>query len=223
MADQFVDGSPASAGGGGEKTRLLKKPKFRIKSKGCPGCPSTDEPLLFAILILTLIIVILAIVTVAISLFRSSDADSVIRFAIEASPTRVSPGPGEGAEPMTGMFILNSKSFTIEYDFFTPLSLSNIQSLLVRGPIPVGQSDGPIAFSLCGNPNLVDVCDVFSEPGRVKGVVRQIEPGGTAVAPQITNIRNDPTRYYIEVLTAMTPSSPGALRGPLYNIVGTSL
>lgn len=208
---------------GAEKTRRMKKPKFNVKVRGCPGCPGTDQPLVATVAILALCIVILAIVTVAISLFRSSNADSVIRFAVEASPSRVMPGPGEGTLPMTGMFTLNSKSFTVEYDFFTPPTLSNIQSLLVRGPIPVGQTDGPIAFSLCGNPNLVDVCDVFTEPGRIKGIVRQIEPGGTAVPPQIKNIRDDPTRYYIEVLTASNPTSPGALRAPLYNIVGTEL
>ena len=201
----------------------LKKPKWRIKSKGCPGCPSTDQPFVVAIAILTLCIVILAIVTVAISLFRSSNADSIIRFNVEASPSRVDPGPGEGIYPMTGMFILNSKRFIIEYDFFTPSTLSAVQSLLVRGPIPIGQTDGPIAFSLCGAPNMVTVCDVLSEPGRIKGTLRQIEPGSTAVNPQIKNIRADPTRYYIEVLTATTPTSPGALRAPLNGIVATEL
>ena len=110
----------------------------------------------------------------------------------------------------------------IVYDFFTPPGLSNVQSLLVRGPIPVGQTDGPIAFSLCGAPNLVTVCDVFTEPGRVTGTVTQIEPGGGGVLPQIRNIRADPTRYYLEVLTASTPASPGALRAPFYAIVGTA-
>jgi len=206
-----------------DEKRQTKKIRWRIKGKGCSGCPGTDDPWTMAIAILTLCIAILAIITVAISLFRTSNADSVVRFSIEATPARVDPGPGEGNRSMTGMFILNSKRFTIEYDFFTPPGLSAVQSLLVRGPVAAGMTDGPVAFSLCGAPNMVTVCDTLSEPGRIKGTITQVEPGGTAVNPQIDAIRKDPTRYYLEVWTGANPTSPGALRAPFYGIVATEL
>jgi hypothetical protein len=211
-----------------DKTKRLKNmkwPKARVSVKGCcPGCPSPEQPWIMAIAILALVIVILSITTVAISLFRSSDADSVIRISIEASPSRVIPGPGEGNYSMTGILELNSKTFSLSYTFYLPPGLSQVQSLLVRGPIPIGAlSSTTIAFALCGNPNLVQVCDVFTTPGLLKDTIYQIEPGATAVLPQIGNIRSDPTRYYLEVLTSDYPTSPGALRGPFYSIIGTSL
>lgn len=172
---------------------------------------------LFAVLmaILTLIVVIFSVVF-------SAAQNSTQRFCIEPAPERVDPGPGEaGAGPTRMQFTLDSNGNQITFRFrYSAGTLSNVQAIHVRGPIPIGSNTGNIKFPLCGVPSTT-VCDTITTPGEVKGTLVQIEPGGTDPRPEILNIRADPDLYYIEVLTSANPATPGALRAPLTSICGT--
>lgn len=172
-------------------------------------------------MLITLLFVILALVVVLISLFRSSDADNITRFCISATPGQVSPGPGEAGGWLQGTFELNTETNLITYYFYFPTTMSQITSIVVMGPREAGQINGPEYFSLCGAPNLVQVCDVLSTPGLVQGTLTQIEPGNQDNRPVILAIRAQPSPlYYIEVRTALFPNSPGALRAELSSTCG---
>lgn len=167
-------------------------------------------------MLITLLFVILALVVVLISLFRSSDADNITRFCIRATPDAVVPGPGEAGAYLEGTFELNTETNLIKYYFYFPTTMSQITSIVVMGPRQAGQDNGPEYFSLCGAPNLVQVCDVLSVPGLVEGTLTQLQPGAQDNRPAILAIRAQPSPlYYIEVRTANFPNSPGALRAPL--------
>jgi len=163
--------------------------------------------------VLTLIVVIFSVV------FTASQS-GIQRFCAEAVSTRVDPGPGEVGNVVPIEFILDSNSDTIRYRIRYPGTLSAIQAVHLRGPIPVGSNVAPLKFPLCGSPSSV-VCDIVTTPGELKGTLVQIDPGATDVRPEILNIRKEPLLYYIEILTASNPATPGALRAPLYNICGT--
>ena len=171
--------------------------------------------------VVTLILVILAVVVVGISLFRSSDADNIVRFCFEATPEAVVGGTGEAGGWLDGTFELDTESNRMTlYGSFSK-NMSQITSILIMGPRPFGEKTGPEYFSICGAPNLVNVCDVLSVPWHVEQVVTQIQPSAEDPRPVIKAIRAQPTpNYYIEVRTSSFPTSPGALRASLDKACG---
>jgi len=172
-------------------------------------------------IVFTLVFVLLAVVVVGISLFKSSDADSITRFCIKATADQVVGGPGEVGGYLEGTFELNTESNVMSYYFYFPTTMSQITSIVVMGPRNAGQEQGDEYFSLCGAPNLVNVCDVLTVPGLVKGSLTQRQPGNQDNGPAIEAIRAQPSpHYYIEVRTANFPNSPGALRASLSSTCG---
>ena len=174
----------------------------------------------FAMYIASLVLIALALILIGISLFRSSDADSITRFCITATPDQVIPSSGEMGGLVDGMIQFDTNTNLITYILYYNLVLSPIQSVVIRGPRSSGQSNGPITFSLCGAPNLVDVCDILSIPGQLSGTIKQLQPGALDNRPVILDIRANPFQYYVEILTASHPVSPGGLRAPLNSICG---
>lgn len=171
--------------------------------------------------VVTLLLVILAVIVVGISLFRSSEADNITRFCFEATPDQVVGGPGEAGGWLEGTFELDTESNQMRLYADFPTTMSQITAIVIMGPRVFGQKNGPEYFSICGAPNLVNVCDVLSIPGHVEQTVLQIQPGAEAARPAILAIRAQPTpNYYIEVRTAAFPNSPGALRAPLSSACG---
>jgi hypothetical protein len=172
-------------------------------------------------MVFTLLFVILAVVVVGISLFKSSDADNITRFCFKATADQVVGGPGEVGGYLEGTFELDTESNLISYYAYFPLTMSQITSIVIMGPRAAGESNGPEYFSLCGAPNLVNVCDVLTVPGLVTGSLTQLQPGNQDNRPAILAIRAQPSpHYYIEVRTANFPNSPGALRASLSSTCG---
>lgn len=171
--------------------------------------------------IVTLVLVVLAVVVVAISLFRPSAADNITRFCFEATPEQVVGGTGEAGGWLEGTFEMDTSSDTMKLYADFPLNMSQITAILIMGPRLHGEKNGPEYFSICGAPNLVNVCDVLTVPGHVEQNVLQIQPGAESVRPVILAIREQPVpNYYIEVRTALFPTSPGALRASLASTCG---
>jgi hypothetical protein len=167
---------------------------------------------------ITLLFIILAVVVVGISLFRSSSADNITRFCFKATADQVSGAPGEaGGGYLEGTFQLDTESNLIDlYAFFPTVNMSQIVSVVIMGPRAARERNGPEYFSICGAPNLVNVCDVLTIPGELKQTLRQLQPGAEDNRPAILAIRAQPSPYYyIEVRTAAFPNSPGALRAEL--------
>jgi hypothetical protein len=164
------------------------------------------------LVIVTLIFVVFALVVVLISLFRSSDADSITRFCMQASPANVVGGPGEAGALLYMELTLDTSTNTISYYGQDNGAISAIQSLVIHGPQPPGSPSGIVLFALCGAPNLVAVCDIFTVPGAISGSTTELQPGALDPNPIILQIREHPSLYYLEVLTANHPTSPGALR-----------
>ena len=167
----------------------------------------------------TLIFVLIAVVVVCISLFRNSEVDSVSRYCMEALPGNVA-GGGETGAALYFELTTDTSANEVSYYGQDNGAISAIQSLVVRGPQPPGSNTGPILFSLCGAPNLVAVCDILTTPGAIQGSMLQLQPGSIDPNPIILQIRQHPTLYYLEVLTAAHPVSPGALRANFLSTCG---
>lgn len=203
-----------------DKTLTKSKPTSTKKQRGlkdgcCANCSWKKIWIGFAVIlaILTLIVVIFSVVF-------SASQNGIQRFCGEALPENVVPGPGEVGNKVPVEFLLDSTSNEISYRIRYPNTLSAIQAVHVRGPIPIGSETGNLKFPLCGSPSST-VCDITTTPGEIVGTLVQIDPGGTDVRPEILNIRKEPLLYYIEILTVNFPATPGALRMPLYSICGT--
>lgn len=177
-----------------------------------------SEKLVFQLI--SLLIILWAIITVMVSVLRNTEADSVTRFCLDATPGNVYPGPGEAGGQLTGFFQMDTSSTLINYNFRTNAALSPVMSLVVMGPIPLLSEVGPVAFSLCGAPNMVNVCDIVSVPGQIVGELTQLEPGAMATLPWILAIRENPTLYYLEVRTSLHGANNSALRAPFYSTCG---
>ncbi len=182
----------------------------------CPWSKSSWN-LFFKVSIFITCIVGLATVMVGAAL--SSNGDAIFRIGIRATPEQVYPsGYGEDGGLLDGTLTLNSAENFVSYDF-SFYNISIIESLVIRGPRASGQRQGPILFSLCGLPNTVNVCDPFTVAGEIKGSeLKQLHPGPLDAKPVIADIRENPTRYYLEVVTSSRPTEPGALRA---DFVGT--
>ena len=180
----------------------------------------TENRVRIFLIIATLIFVLFALVIVLISLFRSSDADSITRFCMQATPGAVVGGAGEAGALLYFELTLDTASNTVSYYGQDNGAISAIQSLVIHGPQPPGSSLGPVLFALCGAPNLVAVCDILSTPGAVQGSATELQPGSLDPRPIILQIRQNPMLYYLEVLTANNPVTPGALRANLFSTCG---
>lgn len=193
-----------------------------IKNKNECSCPWSKSSWNLFFKIGALIVAILAIVAVIIGTSIAGNPNTILRFGIRATPDQVyPPGNGEAGGLLDGLLTFDYAENSVSYDF-SFYNISIIESLIIRGPRAAGQRQGSILFSLCGLPNTVDVCDPFSVPGQIsKSGLKQLYPGPLDAKPVITQIRENPTRYYLEVLTSNYPVEPGALRADFIGIIGT--
>ncbi len=177
-----------------------------------------------AMIVCLLILALLTIATILIYVVVSSNEDAIVRFCVEMTPAEVTVNnpldTGEVGTVIRGYFQLDSSSNTISYYFYTSPTLSIVQSITLRGPIPLLSTVGPVLFSFCGAPATY-ICDVLTTPGLIQNTgMTQVEPGPNDVRPFILDIRSNPSLYYVEVLTANYPTSPGALRSVVLNSCG---
>lgn len=168
----------------------------------------------------TLVVILTLFALILVSVTRTSKADVEIRRSIEATASRVEGGPGEPGASLVGKWVENFADMQITYSLRYPLSMSAIQSIVVRGPIVIGSNVGPVFFNVCGTLDTT-VCDTTTLPGHVSATLHDI--GTEAVYPKMKLIRTDPDLYYLELRTAAVPNEPGAARSPLYISMGPSL
>lgn len=164
-----------------------------------------------AMQVLSLVLIVLAIAVVAASVAVGTRADTLYRACIN---TAVSPG-GEAGAKLLGLIEFDSYDNFVRYTLQDQGVLSQIQALVIRGPVAAGDTTGPVYFSLCGAPNLEVVCDIATTPNAVSGVLRAVNPGALDLRPFILDFRREPHRYYLEVLTSSRPVTPGALHSTL--------
>ena len=207
-----------------------KKPQLELKlqkqqqKKSC--CCKCCYELTFTtwMIIAGIILAALAITTICIYIAVNTNTDSIVRFCVEMTPAEVTvnnpSNTGELNTVIRGYFQLDSSQNTISYYFYTSPTLSIVQSITLRGPIPLLSTVGPVLFSFCGAPATY-ICNVLTTPGLIQNTgMTQVEPGPNDARPFILDIRSNPSLYYIEVLTANNPTSPGALRSVVLNSCG---
>jgi hypothetical protein len=194
--------------------------KDRKMSRPAPLAKDYSNRVRIFLIVVTIIFVIFVLVVVLISRFRSSEADSVTRFCMQASPANVVGGSGEAGGLLYFELTLDTNDDTVSYYGQDNGALSAIQSLVIHGPQPPGSSLGPTLFALCGAPNLEQVCDILTIPHVIQGSMNELQPGAQDPNPIILQIRQHPSLYYVEVLTALHPTSPGALRSNFDSICG---
>ena len=171
--------------------------------------------------VLAALAIVATIVAVIFAIVFASNADSLQRYSITATPENVAlaGGVGETGGLAIGHFELKWVERQMSY-YLQYYDVSTITAIHIRGPIPPNSRVGPFKFSLCGSPS-TQVCDVTTNPGVVQLVLDQISPSGTGVRPEITAIRKEPRLYYLEILTTNFPTTPGALRAELGFLAGT--
>lgn len=194
----------------------LYPPQRSYRHKTCCCCCHTIDQWM---IILSALAIIATIIAVIFAIVFASNADSLQRYSLTATPENVKGGPGEVGGEAIGRFELKWVERELAY-YLQYYNLSTITAIHIRGPIPPLSKNGPFKFSLCGSPSTL-VCDLLTTPGAVEGTINQILPGGTGVRPEITAIRLEPRRYYMEILTNNHPVTPGALRAPLGFLSGT--
>lgn len=158
--------------------------------------------------IATLIVALLGVATVLVGAIIANSNSQII-FAIYLTPE------GETGASATGQALFNNAADTITYSI-SFANISVVESFRINGPIMAGMTTAPISIAFCGTPNLDLVCDVFTIPNYLSGVLRIVEPGGYDPNPYLLDIRANPELYYWEVTTSLHPE--GALRGQLYAI-----
>lgn len=181
-------------------------------------CSSICTRLILQIATLVVILTLFALILVTVT--RTIKADIEIRRSIEATPERVVGGPGEIGASLVGKWVENFADMQITYSLRYPLSMSPIQSVVIRGPIAIGSDVGPVFFNVCGTVD-TGVCDTSTLPGHLSATIHDI--GTEAVYPRMKLIRVDPDLFYLELRTANVPNEPGAARSPLYISMGPNL
>jgi hypothetical protein len=164
-----------------------------------------------------LILAALALIAVIIGSVVSNNQDGIQRYYVQ---TMVPSVEGGGAI-VDGQLTADLTASPIQFSFlFYYYNTSLITAIVVRGPRLPGQRTGaPLLFDLCGA--AAPVCDVTTVPGAVGAVVTVIQPGSAEVRPYIIDIRSNPTLYYLEILTANHPTSPGGMVAYLGPVTGT--
>ena len=120
------------------------------------------------------------------------------------------------SDMFSGSFILNSNDRTVEWDIQHSIDMGDpVQTLQIMGPIPAGQTDGPLFLPLCGVPSTL-ACDT-SVPFVLQDKLTE-QSTGYGLKNIIRDIRAAPTRYYFQVGTV---SNATGLRAPLGLIGGT--
>jgi len=196
----------------------LKMSTKREVNCKCPWNVKTWNLFIQVFLLLFAALVVAAVIT---GVVVGKNSNAVLRFSIRATPDQVyPPGSGEEGALLDGTLTMDYVDMKFAFDFFY-YNISTIQSIIVRGPRAAGQRQGPLLFSFCGVPNTITVCDVFSTPGQVtEPGTQELHPGPLSARPLLIEIRENPTRYYLEILTSNHPSEPGALRADFTSVVG---
>lgn len=151
-------------------------------------------------------LILLAVAGVAIAaLVVTADQQSYQRFCMEMTDPS-----GEGNGTALGYISLRSNEREIEWQF-QHHDLSGVPiNIYIWGPIPVGQSTGPLAISLCGTPSTL-ACDI-SQVGFLKGLINESSPEGDGIKPIINAIRDNPSVFYATIGTSMFPNGEIAAR-----------
>lgn len=189
------------------------------------GCCTWDR----AFIIMGIVVAVLTVITVAIGSVLASEKDSIHRVVVDLKASNVFPaGAGEGTQQATCKVTIDENANSISFRCRIPPTLSGVMALHIRGPIQRGNAtwSGEIAGVLCGSvvgPG--NGCDTITTPGEFSGTVAyEISDNqsttGRDVRPLNHAIREDPDLFYLELLTSLKPTSPGAMRGSMAQFTG---
>jgi hypothetical protein len=132
-------------------------------------------------------------------------------------------GAGEAGANFRSLILSDWDANSITFTFRTPNDTSAVTAIHFRGPTPLLSEDGPLFGALCGYPTLA--CDLTTTPGQISGkltnsIVDETHLNGVDIRTVINAMRESPQLYYVEILTAVRPSSPGAARGWMTEFAG---
>lgn len=154
--------------------------------------------------IFTALVVIGVAIVAIIAIVYSSNANAVQRYCIQANGT------------VFGNVRTDVNDRDIQWKVqYTP-DMGTVTSLHIMGPIPLGVTDGPLDFALCGSPSSL-ACDL-TVPNYTEGHIYELNPGGTSLKALIQAIRNEPWRYYLQINRG---GSGPPVRASLGSICGT--
>lgn len=182
---------------------------------------------ILAICVMTIIAVVLTLVAVVVGTVVESQKDSLHRIGIQASAANVVGASGEGNFKSDGLLELSETDNAFRWKLTVESGMSAVTSLVIRGPYVVGTRLGDVAGVLCGAVLLgpSQACDTLSAPGYVNGAVayriaNNVDAAGVDIRPLLHAIRENCHLYYLEVLTNVKPTSPGAMRSSLCQFAG---
>jgi len=131
-------------------------------------------------------LVVIAVAIVAIfAIVYSSNANALQRYCVEANGT------------VFGYVSMDVNDRDIEWEIQHTPDMGTVVSLHIMGPIPIGLTEGPLDFALCGSPSSL-ACDLTT-PNFLKDRIVELNPGGTGLKPLIQAIRTEPWRYYLQI------------------------
>lgn len=153
--------------------------------------------------IFTALVVIAVAIVAIVAIVYSSNANAVQRYCVQANGN------------VFGYVQTDVNDRDIEWKLqYTP-DMGTVVSLHVMGPIPLGLTDGPLDFALCGSPSSL-ACDL-TVPNYTEGHITELNPGGTSLKSLIQAIRNEPWRYYLQI----NRGAGAPVRAELGSICGT--
>ncbi len=177
--------------------------------------------------IVTAATIVAVLIVLLVSVFYLRNTDSVYRICGVASASQVDGGVGEtAARAIPFRITLDGNEDRFSYSFRTLSDMSAVTAIEIRGPLQLGTSVGPLAAVLCGlssvtNPDGIATCNTLTTPGDVHGYIDTIhaDDTGMGAATRVLRdaIRLNPHLYYVEIMTADKPTTPGAARGTFAN------
>lgn len=177
-------------------------------------------------IVVAIVILLLTLAVVAYLAFTGPTRDSQHRVCPWVRADYVPPVYGGSGEPGANFrtrILMDWDANTITYTVRTPNDTSSVTAIHFRGPTPLLSEDGPMEGALCGYPTLA--CDLTTTPGQISGtlsssIVDDTHPSGVDIRTVIEAMRASPELYYVEILTADRPVSPGAARGWMTEFCG---
>ncbi len=169
----------------------------------------------------TMAVIVATLIVVLVSVVANVRGASLVRICGVASASQVDGNVGEAAARyVPGQLNIDFNSDLIQFWVDTLDTMSAVTALEIRGPKRAGLSTGPLAAVLCGQASItttitsIPSCNTFATPGTTTGFIETVynSTTATAIRPLMHAIRANRRAYYLEIMTADYPVTPGAAR-----------
>lgn len=177
-------------------------PKFKTKTPPKGGGGLTARPLHIVLAIFTALVVIAVAIVAIIAMVFNSNANALQRYCLVSNE-------------VLGSVSTDVNDRTVAWEMQYLNSMGIIISVHIMGPIPLGVTQGPLDFALCGSPATL-ACDLTT-PNQLKGLIEEYNPGGLGLKSIIQAIRLEPWRFYVQLT-----GSNATVRMPMTSICGTA-